>query len=115
MAGRIFEQLPHEYVEILIDKNPDGGRFRTPPVNSKHNPIYTGKRDSLICKMRLNGNKISEIAEAVNLHIRTVRKILRKNNICMPYENEKKNREEQIRELIISGYSKKGLIEERIA
>lgn len=108
MAGKIFDQIPWEYVRLLIEKNPDGGRFRIPPLISSHNPIHVKKRNSQICRMRQEGRLTSEIADAIGLTTRTVQMILKENGLSRPAE-KKKSRLEQLNELLASGDSRKSI------
>ena len=110
MAGKIFEILPKEYLRFLIDKNPQGGRFRHPPKISKHNPIYVNDRNKQICKERLTGKTINELSNQFALKERTIQRILKENGLEGRIE-KKKSRKVQIEELMAYGYTKKGIAE----
>jgi DNA invertase Pin-like site-specific DNA recombinase len=81
LAGRFFRIVPRDVARDFIAQNPNGGRFRTPPAISKHNPIYVEERNQAICQAVLGGEERELLARRYKITIRTVGKILKANNI----------------------------------
>ncbi len=80
----------------FIARNPTGGRFRIPPLQSKHNPFFLADRKKAVCTGFLGGKDKETIAKEHKITIRTVEKYLKENNI-QPRKERADTLEERIR------------------
>lgn len=99
MSGKIFGMgLSEEAIKAIIAAYPNGGRFRTPPAESKHNPIHRKRRDKNICERYLSGKTYKEVGEEYHLSWRRIKEILEMNGI-RKREETRKSRIDIIREM----------------
>ena len=99
MDGEIFKLgLPDEVIETVLVKAA-GKRFRFPPTESKHNPVYRNKRNKGICQKRQAGETVEKIANDTKLTARRIIQILKDNGITIS-EEKKKSRKAQLQEMI---------------
>lgn len=81
MAGKFFEVVTEEFAREIIAKMPNGWRFRTPPMMSKHNPYFVWDRKKAVCEAILSGEDRKAVAEKHKICMSTVEKILKENGI----------------------------------
>jgi transposase len=80
----------------FIARNPAGGRFRMPPLQSKHNPYFIADRKRAVCTAILSGKDRKTIAEEHKISERTVKRYLKENNI-QPRKEKADTLEERIK------------------
>lgn len=109
MAGRFFKLLPEDMVREFLARNPGGGRFRFPPAESKHNPLFLADRKKAVCQAIIAGESREDTAIRHKITVRTVERYLKENNIGTRKEKAK-TRKEQLQEYL-GKYTKKKIAE----
>ena len=99
MAGKLFESMPEDEGRAFIATHPNGGRFRSPPQISKHNPYFLKDRKKAVCQEALAGEAREDIARKHRISIATVKRYLKENGIQTRKEKAK-TRKEQLQEYL---------------